>query len=58
MSTADGIGNFKIFSRALRSMSKANDALQTRDHSKFGGWNAPGSAAHRFTLRRVRGKSS
>src|ERR1700731_2301082 len=31
-----------------------SDALQTRDRYILGVWNDPGSAAHRFALRRVR----
>jgi len=36
----------------------ANGALQTRDRHKFGDRNGPGSAAHHFVLRRVRGTST
>ena len=31
-----------------------NDALQNRDRQTFGAWDDPGSASHRFALRRVR----
>jgi len=31
-----------------------SDALQNRDRRALGVWNDPGSAAHRFTLRRIR----
>jgi hypothetical protein len=33
-----------------------NGALQTRDRSRLGVWNDPGSAVHRYALHRVREK--
>jgi hypothetical protein len=39
---------------AARHGAKRNDALQNRDRYKFGVGDDPGSAAHRFTLRRIR----
>jgi hypothetical protein len=33
-----------------------SDALQTRDHSRLGVWNDPGSAVQRCALHRVREK--
>ena len=41
-------------SRAQRSVSIANGALQNRDRCKLGVNNGPGSAVHRFALHRIR----
>jgi hypothetical protein len=49
---------YPYVSRAQRSVSKANGALQNRDRRKLGVWNGPGSAVHRFALHRVRDTSA
>src|SRR2546430_13532343 len=40
-------GHSSHVSRAQRSMSEANGALQTRDRYEHRTWNGPGSAVHR-----------
>jgi hypothetical protein len=42
------------FPGAAQHGAKRNDALQTRDRNELGVCDDPGSAAHRFTLRRIR----
>jgi len=44
----------KRFPGAAQHGAKRNDALQTRDRNELGVCDDPGSAAHRFTLRRIR----
>ena len=42
------------FPGAAQHEAKRNDALQTRDRHRLGICYNPGSAAHRFTLHRIR----
>jgi len=42
------------FPGAAQHEAERNDALQTRDRYKFGGWDDPGTAAHHFVVRRIR----